>query len=233
MQLMGKNILVKVKGNSYIPSLKSAKNSRVIVLPIGPKGEGLTPSAIAHEIGHISQKDYDSDWNRSPYLLWNETRSDLISYLITDSTSHTFDKEFFINKMDLLGVMNAVQTHIVRNWAVPNIAHTSQLRPSIEKAYHENSELLTHILWSLSLKFGKSILVDFINWIDTVDLNRRLSKSNIREASNPTQIEYLRNIVQSRQKEMGSLIRKWANNKNRFSRRELAAINTLLENAGM
>lgn len=155
----------------------------------------FSPFTIAHElVGH------DTEPYGSPNsLMWKEARADFLAYASTGLAEISWPAEIEAMVFDDEGRILTTQEITKRSLVNPKVASKVDLIAN-RYAYHENSELISSLLFRFAKAFGLNVAVDFIKWIDSLESSRILDlerETSLRPRGNDSMIEHGPQIKQA------------------------------------
>ncbi len=133
---------------------------KILVIPFFGGEPAVFPEVIGHELGHDTFLA-----NRQPSKIWNEARADLIAYFLTGISSISLSSPVELRQFDRDGNFVKKPASTIRDLENPRIAHLDDTIPLIDR-YHENSELMAHIIWKISQRLGIPEAIELLKTID-------------------------------------------------------------------
>lgn len=146
----------------------------------------FSPFIVAHELAHNTEPIIGG----SSSGIWQEARADFLAYLVTGEAEVIFPSGHPPHQFSEIGERIPILSPSRRSLKMPVVSKLSQLIPN-KHAYHENSEIISSLLYRLDNKFGAQWPIAFINWIDQANEGIILSLDEaVRESTASYHIEY-------------------------------------------
>lgn len=148
----------------------------------------FSPFTIAHELVGHDTEPYGSP--RS--FIWIEARADFLAYAATGQTEISWPGEIDAMTFDEEGKILKSQEPTKRSLIHPKVASKSDLIAN-RYAYHENSELISSLLFRFASEFGLKVTIDFIKWVDSLESTKILDlqrESTLRPNGATSMIEH-------------------------------------------
>jgi hypothetical protein len=135
----------------------------------------FSPFSIAHELAHDTEL---SSSLRS--LIWIEARADFLAYAVTGLSEVIWPAGISAIVYDAFGKRMTTHNSTHRSLKAPRVSAKKELIAN-SNAYHENSELISSLLFQLSNQFGLELSLNFLRWMDqqepsTLDLKIETSQ---------------------------------------------------------
>ncbi len=125
----------------------------------------FSPFSIAHELAHDTEL-----WTSLRSPVWVEARADFLAYAVTGLPKVVWPAGINAVSYDSLGRRMATQLSTRRSLKSPRVPTKIDLIAN-SHAYHENSELISSLLFQLSDQFGLEVSLSFLNWMDQQEQN--------------------------------------------------------------
>ncbi len=148
----------------------------------------FSPFTIAHELVGHDTEPYGSPKS----LIWKEARADFLAYATTDQAEISWPEEIGAIIFDEAGKILETQEVTKRSLIHPKVASKADLIAN-RYAYHENSELISSLLFRFAKAFGLDVATDFIKWVDRLESTRILDlerETSLKPSGQSPMIEY-------------------------------------------
>ena len=130
----------------------------IVYLPFMGGKPTVDALVIAHEIAHLIETPHTS-------RIWAEARSDAMAFLITGRTDVRLPAPIDMVRMDPQGNRREEKTDLMRDIARPVVQNLNDVVPSTH-AYHDNSTIISHVLYRTSHELDPHFTVGLIHWMD-------------------------------------------------------------------
>lgn len=138
---------------------------RTLVLPIGEDGAQILDQkfTLAHEWAH----------NTEPFFIksrmWQEARADFLAFVVSGRSSLEDGPTVTATSWDINGnwtVKTISEIGGPRDISNPRVVSTNDIIPNLD-AYHENSTVISNVLFQVAEHFGAERSLQFIKWLDS------------------------------------------------------------------